>query len=267
MVMVTALPSYRHPPVVEVICGVQFEDLTAFSTVHYGRFSSRIAREYPRTEDRLPLPEVFEGAREEQLVTLSLPPLRRVFYISDDENYLLQVQSSRFHANWRRRRDEDEYPRFPATYDRFLRGWNEFTDFLRGEKIDAPKVNQYELTYINHIHEAGTPFPEGIQDQLGCFTWRAAQTSKFLPAPRAVNLRLQFALPDNKGSLHITVSHGTTRTKDPKGVMVMEITARGPAKSDASDMETWLELAHEWIVRGFTDLTTVEAHQRWERQT
>ena len=264
---ITELPSYRRPPVVEVVCGVQFEELTSFSSIHYGKFGSRIAAEYPRTEDQQPLAEVFEHAQaaKEEVVTFALPPLRRVFYISDDQNYLLQVQPTRFLANWRRRVEEDQYPRFPTAYERFLRGWHQFNDFIRTEGIGVPKVNQYELSYINHILESNVPFPEGIQEHLGFFTWKGAQVLKFLPTPRAANFRIQFALPDGKGTLHVTVNHGK-RATDGKGVVLMDLTARGPGKANASDMDAWLKLAHEWIVRGFTDLTAVEAHKRWERE-
>jgi len=256
---------------VEVVCGVQFDELASFSSVHYGKFWSRVAAEYPSAEDRQPLAEVFEGMRstptKDDVIELSgLPPLRRIFCVSADENYLLQIQPTRFLANWRRRRPEDQYPRFTTAHERFLRGWHQFTGFLQEESIGVPRVNQYELSYVNHVLEANTVFPEGIQEQLGCFTWRGAQTLKFLPSPRVANIRLQFALPDGKGALHVTVNHGTNRAQDPKGVMLLDLTARGAGKSDGSDMEDWLKLAHEWIVKGFTDLTTAEAHSRWGRE-
>ena len=109
------------------------------------------------------------------------------------------------------------------------------------------------------------PFPEGIQEHLGFFSWKNARTLKFLPAPRSTNFRFQYPLPNGKGTLHVTVTHGK-RVSDQKGVMVLDLTARGPASSEGSDMQQWFDLAHEWIVKGFTDLTTVEAHARWKRE-
>ncbi len=265
------LPSFRKPPVIEVICGVQFEAIKEFSSVHFGRFLSRTAPEYPSTQDREPLSDVFEGQRgpevTDQVVALSfsLPPLRRVFYVDKTGNYLLQVQPSRFLANWRKQREEDEYPHFEATYARFRNGWQQFRDFLIDERLPAPRANQYELTYINHVFEATTPFPVGMEEHFGLFTWRERRALKFLPSPRAAQARLQFPLPDSKGTLHVTITHGA-RLPDKKAVMVVDFTARGPARSDWSDMEAWFSVAHEWIVKGFTDLTTAEAHTRWERE-
>lgn len=36
-------------------------------------------------------------------------------------------------------------------------------------------------------------------------------------------------------------------------------------KPDGTDMEECFEMAHEWIVRGFTDLTSIQAHKQWGR--
>lgn len=186
-----------------------------------------------------------------------------MFYVSDNENYLLQLQPSRFLANWRKRRDHDQYPRFTTAFTRFLRGWETLLAFATEEKLGSPPVNQYELTYINHIEEATLPFPAGIQEHLDFFRWR--DKTMLLPAPRGVHVRLQFPLPDGRGMLHVTVTHGS-RASDRKGVVVLDLTARGPARNDWSAMKAWFEMAHEWIVKGFTDLTTADAHSRWERE-
>jgi uncharacterized protein (TIGR04255 family) len=262
------LPSYRRPPVSEVVCGVQFGPIHGFGSVHFGKLWAHIKSEYPRTKDVAPLAEIFEGERGAQvrddLVSLELPPLRRVFYETEDGNFLLQVQPTRFLSNWKKERENDQYPRFTAAYQRFIRGWQTFLTFIGEEKLGAPQVNQYELTYINHITEATRAFPGGIGEHLRVFNW-AEENMLILSKPRAANCRISFPLPNGKGTLHVTVGHGV-RPTDNTGVMVLELTARGPARSDWSDMQVWFHLAHEWIVKGFTDLTTSAAHRRWERE-
>jgi len=244
--------------------------ITAFASVHFGKFASVVGDEYPRTEDRDPLAEIFEGqpraeAKDGEVVSLSMPPLRRVFFVDSSGNYLLQLQPSRFLANWRKERERDEYPRFHAAYQRFLRGWRQFREFAVAEKLGAPQVNQYELSYVNHIPEAGARFPAGIEEFVPFSAWSSAQTLKFLPAPRTANVRLQFPLPDSKGTLHVSITHGQRRS-DRKGLLVFDLTARGAGRADFSDMDDWFGIAHEWIVRGFTDLTSPGAHRVWERE-
>jgi uncharacterized protein (TIGR04255 family) len=264
----SSLPHYKKPPVIEVVCGVQFDELKSFSSVHFGLFGQRIQKDYPKTEERPPLAQVFEGGPSPDMrgeIFLDLPPLRRVFYIDQTDNFLLQVQPSRFLVNWRKQRESDEYPRFAVAHDRFLSGWNTFLAFLKDLTLGIPQANQYELTYINHIFEGEEAFPIGIQHYLPLFSWKSGQSIKFLPTPRSVNFLSQFTLPDSKGTLHVTVTHGR-RAPGGKGVLVLDLTARGPARKDWSDMEDWFSMAHEWIVRGFTDLTSPVAHQAWERQ-
>jgi len=125
-------------------------------------------------------------------------------------------------------------------------------------------VNQYELTYINHIPEGkGEHFPAEIERYVPLLSWKAAQSSKFLPPPGSAGLNLGFSLPDKKGRLHVTLNHA--QRQDGGGLVVLELTARGPGAPDWSNMESWLSLAHEWIVRGFTDLTSPAAHEQWRR--
>jgi hypothetical protein len=126
-------------------------------------------------------------------------------------------------------------------------------------------INQYELSYINHFMELDRSFPAAIQDYLPIFNWDRARTSDFLPAPSSAAIRLLFSFPESRGKLHLSIGHGA-RPSDGKQVLVVDFTARGPAtSSDGGDLEDWFSLAHEWIVRGFTDITSSEAHKQWRR--
>ncbi len=50
-------------------------------------------------------------------------------------------------------------------------------------------------------------------------------------------------------------------------LFLVELTVRGiPKDKSVETMWQWFDLAREWIVRGFTDLTGQEMHSRWERQ-
>lgn len=262
------LPEYKAPPVIEVVCGVQFESVSGFQSVHFGDFWRQVRDQYPTTQDKPPLQDLLETDQGTTLradFLADLPPLRRVFCVDASGNFLLQVQPSRFLCNWRKERPDDEYPRYTNAYQRFASGWNHFVRFVKEAGLGLPRSNQYELTYINHIPEGTEPFPVGIEHYLPLLAWRSARSERFLPAPQGAALRLQFTLPEAMGRLHVTVNHGRERP-DGKGLLVIDLTARGPAKPDWVDMGQWFGVAHEWIVRGFTDLTSRAAHHTWERQ-
>lgn len=260
------LPSYSTPPVIEVVCGVQFEPLTKFTSVHYGEFRELIRHEYPGTEDQTPVAELFENrpAAAGGTETLPMPPLRRVFYIDNSGNFLLQLQPSRFLANWRRMRDEDQYPRFDATFTRFLEGWDVFLRFARDSGLGMPTANQYELTYINHIVAREEGFPAEIEGVMPMFSWSRGRSLEFLPTPASVSMRVRFALPEEKGAVHLKVDHGR-RKRDQQETLVLDFTARGPAAPNWSDLRPWFTMAHQHIVNGFTDLTSPTAHEHWGR--
>jgi uncharacterized protein (TIGR04255 family) len=159
---------------------------------------------------------------------------------------------------------DEAYPRFSSARERFGRGWDTFRDFVGQNNLGPIKLNQYELTYINHISKESIAFPKNTSDYTYVFNWPQARKDSFLPDPSSLALDMKFGLPDKKGRLHVSLKHGR-RLSDNAEVLILELTARGPALNDGSDMTDWFSLAHEWIVRGFTDLTTAKSHQSWGR--
>jgi uncharacterized protein (TIGR04255 family) len=159
-------------------------------------------------------------------------------------------------------RPEDRYPRFGATYRRFIDGWDVFLRFARDHDLGMLKANQYELTYINHVAASGEGFPTELEHILPLFSWSPARSLGYLPTPAAVGMRLRFPLPEKSGSLHLKVDHGR-RKQDDQEILLLEFTARGAAAPDCSDLARWFAVAHAHIVNGFTDLTSSAAHERW----
>jgi uncharacterized protein (TIGR04255 family) len=258
----TKLPKYRKPPVVEVIIGISFASIEKLATVDYGSFWESVKEEYPLTEDNAPLPEEVSAGPQVQL--MQIPPLRRVFLIHRDQTYLMQLQPDRFIHNWRKLKESDDYPNFENAKGKFVSGWKLFRDFIAARQLGPIRLRGYEVTYINHFIEAPQTFPLGTARYLPLFEWSSGQSEGFLPPPNVLGLDLRFPLAKDKGTLRVSVKHGK-RVSDNKDVMLAQLTAQGPASSDGSDMEEWIETAHEWIVRGFTDLTSRDAHQKWER--
>jgi uncharacterized protein (TIGR04255 family) len=256
-----ALPKYKNPPVVEVVIGLSLAPITNLSSVHYGAFWELVKSEYPFTEDNAPL---VDEATVGQFEVMQMPPLRRVFLIHTDRTYLMQLQPDRFIHNWRKTKDSDEYPNFETAKQKFLHGWELFRTFIAERQLGTIEIKSYEVTYINHFVEKAGSFPSIAETYLPVFNWKTARSERFLPGPSVFGLDLRFPMPDNKGVLRASVKHGKRATDD-ADVMLMQMTAQGPAKQEESDMETWLELAHEFIVRGFTDLTSTQAHKQWGR--
>ncbi len=269
----TKLPEFRKPPVVEVVCGVLIRPIEALKAPHLGEYWAKIRAEFSAVEEQPLLSPMVEGfgAVQPQASTIqvtSVPPLPRVWFISQRGDRVIQVQRDRFLFNWRRLEAKDAYPRFDSVYGDFARHLGSFRDFIAaigGAPLDA---QQYELTYVNHID--GALIGESV-GELGRvfrdFAW-VTDSNRWLPVPADSTWRTSFDLPGQAGRLHsavrLLVDGGTHRR-----FIRFELTARGIGGDkglEGPGIEGWFETAHEWIVRAFADLTSAELQREvWER--
>ena len=263
------LPEFENPPVIEVVCGVQFEPLQAMLAPHFGLFWQQLQAEYPVCREVAPLAQVVEQFGKDAKVRFEftdVPPLPRVWFLRQDETSLVQVQRDRFLHNWKKVQPTDEYPRYHTVIRQFADRLADFGRFVQDYHLDALKPVQYELTYVNHIPcgeevsslaDIGRLFPD--------FAWRTRK-GRFLLNPNGINWRTTIDLPDKKGRLHATIR--SAMRSDGTNIFLFELTARGfPGDQSPDSMWAWFGLAHEWIVRGFTDLTSEEFHRDvWRRK-
>ena len=69
---------------------------------------------------------------------------------------------------------------------------------------------------------------------------------------------MQFSLPEDRGTLTVNVVPAV-RVKDQVPTLKLEMSAKVRTTSKSiDDTWSWFDLAHEWIVRGFDDLTQEE---------
>jgi uncharacterized protein (TIGR04255 family) len=266
--MKTNLPDYEKPPVIEVVCGIQFKALEGFRIPHFGLFWELFKAEFPTCQEVAPLIPTFEhfGAEEvEPQVPMELP-LPRVWFLNSDETGIVQLQRDRFLRNWKKGKPTDEYPRYSVVIELFRRHLQSFQDFVAQQKLGRIEPTQYEMSYVNHIAEGeGWSTLADLSKVFRDFSWNT--DPRFLPSIEHLNLRKTFALPDHKGRMHVSIRDGNRR-EDKKPVILFEFTVRGfPGIATYDAMCMWFDLAHEWIVRGFADLAT-EAIQKnvWLRK-
>ena len=253
--------TFKHPPVAEVVLGIQFRPLPGLLAGHLGRYWEGIHDVYPTTRDVPPLLPVIEAPPGSQpIVDLSAEPSPRVFFLSADQHRIVQVQNGRYHANWQKVGDVGEYPRYPEIRRTFLERWSGFLEFVDANGLGPLSPTQYEITYVNHIPE-GTLWGEndGISK---VFPWLNPKTNFVVGAP-AVENALHYPLPQCQGRLHATTRVGI-RVTDRKKVLSFELTARG-APAESQDLATWFDNGREAIVRSFVDLTGPEAHAVWAK--
>lgn len=266
--MAAALPEFANPPVIEVLCGVTFASLDRILVPHFGLLWDRFRDEYSRCEEHPPLNFPIEAGAEKlvmQIKLKNLPPLPRVWFVRPDGSSAIQVQRNAFLHNWRRVQDSDEYPHYDNIIPRFERHLALFKTFLDDNDLGEIKLRQCELKYVNQI-VLREPFDEASRDVFRDFSWNSEKT--FLPSsPAGFHLRFFYQLPDEAGRLFVSLRRAT-RLLDKKDVVIFDLTARGKPR-DASDeaVRGWYDLSHEWIVRGFADLTSSKMQRTvWDRK-
>jgi uncharacterized protein (TIGR04255 family) len=158
------MPDFANPPVIEVVFGIQFDELQEMKSPHYGFFWEKLGRtEYPECQQMPPLAPIKETYGEafelpESFLIRNQPPLPRLFYLNSRKDRLIQLQENRLLQNWRKSEVSDKYPRFKELFPEFIKLWQLFLEFAKEQGFGNPKPNQYELTYINHI----LPEPESV---------------------------------------------------------------------------------------------------------
>ncbi len=267
------LPDFQAPPVTEVAFSLQFDVLPRFTAPYIGLLWQKFREALPEIEEHAPLAEALE--RFGLLQTLGLevqfedkPPVPRVWFLNADKTNLIQVQSNRFIHNWRKLMTESPYPRYEAERATFLREARILEAFLAENDLGSLRVNQCELTYVNHIEPAGGWKTHA--DAPKVFTvLRPAAEIGFLPEREDSGFRLRYVMGggegDPLGRLHAVMNPGW-RTVDQLPVFTLSMMARGaPIGTGLEGAFRFFDIGREWIVKGFAELTTKEMHHVWGR--
>jgi uncharacterized protein (TIGR04255 family) len=218
---------------------------------------SLFSDEFPKTEDKVPL-----GFRTPQGLRLENRP--RVWFVSEDDQRIIQVQRDRFHFNWRKVREDDPYPRFESVYSAFTRHSTAFRDLV--QEADAFVLEHLELTYVNLIPEDA----ETVDSFSGLFPdlVRRKDEGRYLPRPRRFHWNSTYALEGALAPLTIVATSLVRDGVDVPPAVSLELTVAGtPATSAGTHPEIWFDNAHETIVRGFLDFTAQGVqHDVWKRR-
>jgi uncharacterized protein (TIGR04255 family) len=255
------LPSYKNPPVDEVVCGFRFEPLSQLKVPHIGLLWERFRAEFPTVQHAAPIANDASILVDE---TTGIP-LPRVWFISKADNELIQFQPDRLYYNWRHR--GDDYPRYPSIIEHFEKAKIHLEAFTSEMKLGTIKPVDCELTYINHILQGqGWESINDLPNVISDFSWQK-EKHKFLPNPKNVSWQVRFELPENNGWLNVKLNQATRKT-DSVPSLILDLTAKGLGdKKTGNAMRNWFNLAHEWIVRGFTELTAKEIQETfWKRE-
>ncbi|GAX36289.1 TIGR04255 family protein [Nodularia sp. NIES-3585] len=261
------LPFYGQPPVREVACSVLFPSLEGLLSPHLGLLWQKFQPEYPFCDDVVPINPKMEAfnAKEadSELIFSNIPPLPRVWFINEDGTRIIQIQRDMFVHNWRKVNLESEYPRYGSLVKAFQEHLKKFNNFLFEAELGQIQPLQYELTYVNQIPQGqGWLKLEDIGKIFPDISWRISP-QRFLTYPQSISWTKVFELPDELGRLHTSVK---AVVLNEELTLLFELTVQGIGNYNSIEtLENWFDIAHEWIVRAFADLTSEEIQtQDWK---
>lgn len=267
------LPEFRHPPVVEVAASIQFSPIAGLDAAHLGALWLRFRERYPKTEQHSPLATVTETFATPRPVASGLSveqrafPTPRFWFVDQTNTRVVQVQKNRLVVNWRQADTEANYPRYTTLREDIEAAFNILRDFLIDEGLEEPTPELAELTYVNHLHagERGKP-----RDSISRFLryWQEPAGTILRSSPEEASLRAQYVMQAGGqpvGRLYVELE-SAYRRRDNAPIYILNMIARGAvADRTLNGTLAFLDQAHFWIVRGFTDITTSEMHDIWER--
>jgi uncharacterized protein (TIGR04255 family) len=268
------LPSFREPPVIEVVLAVSFETMQGLDNVQVGRlWEAEFRADFPKVEEQPPyFPPVERFGHRARMPAVKLemfdaPPMPRYWFINESDTQVIQLQNNWFACNWRKRPQDPEYRRYASIREPFAEYFQRLSRFAEAETLDPIKPIQCEVTYINHI------FPNEEWKSHGDLSrivrlWRENDPSGFLPAPEQVQFLASYVLPDEpapQGRLHVAMQPAFT-VEDEQPIYVLNLTARGaPLGDNLEGILGFLDTGHEWVVRGFAAVTSDVMQRVWGR--
>lgn len=181
----------------------------------------------------------------------------RLWFVSDNDAELVQVQSDRFIRNWRLRTADSIYPR----YDEYLRGAFKddlvsFFDWAQSAGGDPLEIDQCEMSYLNHIeaHHARAEDALSIWDP-----------SSIDGGIEDVSIRFS-RIWDDTARVRVSIVPAY-RNSDGTELYKLDLVARGqPKSSDVEGVMGFMDGARSEIVHLFTAITTARMHKTWGRR-
>jgi len=266
--------------VVEVVLTVQFA-APAVDLEVLAAFRTAVKAELPRSEQQpllAPLVERFDVAPRTPSFEIRFDTqagLPRSWFLSEDQRQLVQLQPDRLSLNWRRMDDSDAYPRYATLRDTFTRHLEVLRGCIRDAGRPIPGINLVELVYVNAIEFPGSSADDDHPDLARIINrFNPGKPAGFLGQPEDAQLEARWRIPGTSlgverpaGRLYLSATPAL-KASEISPIYMVTMTGRVmPTEGNPEAAMEALDVAHEWVVLGFDDLTTPEMHRLWERHT
>lgn len=252
------------------------EPLVDLQTV--GAFAQKVGTEFPNQSQQQPAesiePETFDLAPKNappfRIQFQPQVPLPRIWFESKNQERLIQLQADRLSVNWRLMGgDSTRYPRYSKLRQVFQTQLKRLGAIVeqRGLGLNASAC---EVLYVNPVEPKGKA-EVGTHPDLATVLNRLRRPPKgaFLGQPEDSQLQARWRIPGESdrpaGRLYLSAVPALSDEERP--IYLVQMMGRTtPTTPELKGVMDALDLGHEWVVRGFSDVTTNAMHQIWERE-
>lgn len=254
------LPSFDRPPVVEVAVGAHFLQLPGLTTVALVRLVDDLWRtRYPRTIEQ-PLSPPFSRPGSGPMLAFQFqaesPPIR-LWSLTEDESFLIQIQHDRLLLNWRKVKDDDPYPRYERLRGDFVEAWRAFSAYVGDRDFGVLQPSVAEVSFFNRV-------PMGAATEVSTFI-KALSPAWSLSGQLVMAYQLEREITNTPLAGHQNIA---LNYRPENGHMQLEISTRidvDTAAGETSEVLESLDTAHRIGVLTFDAVTTEDAHSAWGR--
>ena len=259
------IPEYKNPPLDEVVLGLQFTPAPTFSSVANHDVFRLFREDFPRVEEHPllePYYETFGGSNPQHSIQVNIgaPPTgSRLWFVSRNEDHLLQFQPDRLLTNWRRRPEGTEYPQFDGIAEAFSANAKKLDNYLTMQFDHPLIIDQTEVCYINIIPLNA---PAEVGKWLRVFNLDTLDIEGF-QAGFAEMIRD----PDGRAMGRLTYDFQHIISRDGQShALRLILRARGQPTGQSVDAAfNFMARCHDEIVARFDKITTTNAHSKWKK--
>ena len=247
----------------EVAVAIHFEDVPERSTGLFGAFWYLYLRDrYPVVADQPIAPSQLDGFDGDDgfgpesapgIVFSPASPGSRMWFLTQDQTIIVQLQRDRIVLNWRKLSD-DVYPEFPklrGELDRIL----ELLEAYGSEfQLWPLRARQTEVTYINQVERDA--LPKGGLLGSAPMNW-----PEWLGTPESLQLQQTFTSTAADGSpsrLYITIA--------PAGRFHIQLNLTCKSRPNSGELAQALRMidsSHDRVVHAFRAAIAPELRKKW----
>lgn len=249
-----SVAKFTKSPLAEVVCGVEFI-APRFSSVHFGLYWQTIKERFSQT----PLDQPPTSTSEISFLPTLLPPLRRVWFESQDKSSLIQLQANCFYYNWRQLETQDQHSCPQKIYEKFFEEWQNFQDWWSKTEKNELQIMRYELTYVYKI-DSNFGW-NNSNDYQKIFNFISGDLEDLFLNPSVFSLHLESKLKDELGILTINVNQSRNQQENNQPFIFLDLTAN--SIETKIDLKEWFDLANKYTVEKFLSLISKEIQEDW----